>query len=127
MGDDQTTITVRPTTAGSAAWRPGVIATLRRRRVAVALLVAFTFPVGIVSQRLFTSIDEGYQWTAAQHPIPYIVTHDPQNHPFCRVLAQLAMLYLPGSPIAPVLLPSFEDGLPPCSSRRFVGHFFCDS
>jgi hypothetical protein len=127
MGDDQTTIPVRFTTSGSAAWRPGMIATLRRRRVAVALLVAFTFLVGIVSQRLFASIDEGYQWSAARHPIPYIVTHDPQNHPFYGVLAHLTMQYFPGSPIAPVRLPSFIAGmLVPLvfylTHRRWAGH-----
>src|SRR4051812_32981268 len=72
----------------------GVTAFLRRRSVAVALLLIFTFLVGVVSQRLFASIDEGYQYTAALFPIPYIVTHNPQDHPFYGVLVHLAMEYL---------------------------------
>jgi hypothetical protein len=105
----------------------GILTFLRRRRVEVALLVVFTFLVGVFSQRLFTSIDEGYQYGAAQHSIPYIITHDPQNHPFYGVLAHLAMQCLPDAPIAPVRLPAFLAGLLVplvfyLTNRRYAGH-----
>src|SRR4051812_20515430 len=86
MSDDLSAIPARlPSSTADGRWAR-CIDTLGRPPVAVALLVTFTLLVGILCQGLFTSIDEGFQYGAALHPIPYIVIHDPQNQPFYGVL-----------------------------------------
>ncbi len=112
-------------TAGSsrATW----FAYLQRPATGFALLVLFTILVSLLSQRLFSSIDEGYQWEAAQHPIAYIATHRVQDHPFYGVLVRIVIDYFPPLPIHPVRLPSFLAGLlvPPVfylTHRRYAGH-----
>ncbi len=104
-----------------------LFAFLRRPRVAVALLVLSTLLVGVLSQHLSSSIDESWQWAAAQHPFIYIITHDPQNHPFYGVLVHLGMTCFPGVPFGPLRLPAFVAGmLVPLvfyfTNRRYAGH-----
>ena len=96
--------------------RPGpavVMACLRKRPVAIALLMAFALLIGLVNQRLCASLDEaGQQADSGQSPA-YIVTHFhvAQNHPLYGLLAHAAIRLAPRSPIRPVRLPAFLAGL----------------